>query len=89
MKILYNKVIKLLIQSKGAGIMNIDNITLLDVIDRQTLQSLQDAFAEATGMAALATDDTGSVTRLSNPTEFCMSLTRKSSIGCELSLIHI
>ncbi len=63
--------------------MNIDNITLLDVIDRQTLQSLQDAFAEATGMAALATDDTGSVTRLSNPTEFCMSLTRKSSIGCE------
>lgn len=63
--------------------MNIDNITLLDVIDRQTLQSLQDAFAEATGMAALATDVTGSVTRLSNPTEFCMNLTRKSSIGCE------
>lgn len=63
--------------------MNIDNLTLLDVIDRQTLQSLQDAFAEATGMAALATDETGSVTRLSNPTEFCMSLTRKSPIGCE------
>lgn len=63
--------------------MNIDNLTLLDVIDRQTLQSLQDAFAEATGMAALATDDTGSVTHLSNPTEFCMNLTRKSSIGCE------
>ncbi|MCM1164440.1 MAG: PocR ligand-binding domain-containing protein [Lachnospiraceae bacterium] len=63
--------------------MNIDNITLLDVIDRQTLQSLQDAFANATGMAALATDSTGSVTQLSNPTEFCMNLTRKSKIGCE------
>ena len=63
--------------------MDISNITLLDVIDRQTLQSLQDAFAEATGMAALATDSTGSVTRLSNPTEFCMNLTRTSSVGCE------
>lgn len=29
-------------------------ITLLDVIDRAQLQSLQDAFAKATGMAALA-----------------------------------
>lgn len=63
--------------------MDINNLTLLDVIDRGTLQSLQDAFADATGMAALATDATGSVTRLSNPTEFCMNLTRKSSIGCE------
>lgn len=63
--------------------MDINNLTLLDVIDRQTLQSLQDAFANATGMAALATDSTGSVTQLSNPTEFCMNLTRKSSIGCE------
>lgn len=63
--------------------LDLENITLLDVIDRDTLQSLQDAFANATGMAALATDITGSVTRLSNPTEFCMNLTRKSSIGCE------
>lgn len=63
--------------------MDLENITLLDVIDRQTLQSLQDAFANATGMAALATDQTGSVTRLSNPTEFCMDLTRPSRIGCE------
>ena len=36
--------------------MDIENITLLDVIDRRTLQNLQDAFAAATGMAALATD---------------------------------
>lgn len=63
--------------------MDTSNITLLDVIDRHTLQSLQDAFAEATGMAALATDATGSVTQLSNPTEFCMNLTRTSPVGCE------
>ena len=62
---------------------DLDNITLLDVIDRQTLQSLQDAFAKATGMAALTTDDTGPVTQISNPTEFCMELTRKSSVGCD------
>lgn len=63
--------------------MDINNISLLDVIDRDTLQALQDAFADATGMAALATDDTGSVTQLSNPTDFCMNLTRKSRVGCD------
>lgn len=42
--------------------MDIENITLLDVIDRRTLQNLQDAFAAATGMAALATDENGPVT---------------------------
>lgn len=62
---------------------DLDNITLTDIIDRHTLQQLQDAFAKATGMAALATDDTGSVTELSCPTEFCMELCRKSSVGCE------
>ncbi|MDE6031569.1 MAG: PocR ligand-binding domain-containing protein [Oscillospiraceae bacterium] len=63
--------------------MDLNHISLLDVIDRDTLQALQDAFADATGMAALATDDTGSVTQLSNPTDFCMNLTRKSREGCE------
>ncbi len=63
--------------------MNNENITLLDIIDRQTLQSLQDAFADATGMAALTTDDTGSVTELSNGTDFCMNFTRASKVGCE------
>lgn len=63
--------------------MNNDNITLLDIIDRRTLQSLQDAFADATGMAALTTDDTGSVTELSNGTDFCMNFTRRSRVGCE------
>ncbi|MBE6902339.1 MAG: histidine kinase [Ruminococcaceae bacterium] len=63
--------------------MNQDNITLLDIIDRKTLQSLQDAFADATGMAALTTNDTGSVTELSNGTDFCMNFTRASKVGCE------
>lgn len=63
--------------------MDLNNITLLDVIDRKTLQGLQDAFAAATGMAALATDDTGPVTDGSNFTDFCMNLTRKSKIGCD------
>ncbi|MGN1118956.1 MAG: PocR ligand-binding domain-containing protein [Oscillospiraceae bacterium] len=59
------------------------DLSLLDVIDKQTLQSLQDAFSAATGMAALATDDTGSVTEGSGFTDFCMNLTRKSKKGCE------
>lgn len=63
--------------------MDIENLSLLDVIDKRTLQSLQDAFSAATGMAALATDDTGSVTEGSGFTDFCMNLTRKSKIGCE------
>lgn len=63
--------------------MDLEHLTLLDVIDKGTLQSLQDAFANATGMAALATDDTGAVTHLSNPTEFCMKYTRKSAVGSD------
>ena len=63
--------------------MNIDNIKLLDVIDRNMLQSLQDAFAKATGMAALATDEDGPVTELSNATDFCIKYTRNSPVGCE------
>ncbi len=63
--------------------MDLNNITLLDVIDRRTLQSLQDAFAAATGMAALATDDNGPVTEGSNFTDFCMKLTRESRVGAE------
>lgn len=63
--------------------MDLNNITLLDVIDRRTLQNLQDAFAAATGMAALATDENGPVTEGSNFTDFCMTLTRKSHVGAE------
>lgn len=60
-----------------------ENISLLDVIDIQTLQSLQDAFAAATGMCVVAEDKNGAVTRMSGSSEFCVDLTRKSSVGCE------
>ncbi len=63
--------------------MDLNNITLLDVIDRHTLQNIQDAFAAATGMAALATDKNGPVTEGSNFTDFCMTLTRKSRTGAD------
>lgn len=63
--------------------MGIENIQLTDLIDARTLQKIQDAFANATGMAALTVDLNGPVTQLSNPTDFCMNLTRKSRIGAE------
>lgn len=60
-----------------------EHITLTDLIDGGTLQRIQDAFANATGMAALTVDLDGPVTRLSNPTEFCMTLTRGCPKGAE------
>lgn len=58
-------------------------ITLLDIMNRTQLQSLQDSFAKATGMAALTTDTTGPVTQLSCPTDFCTRCTRTSKVGAE------
>ena len=52
------------------------DVKLLDLIDRETLQTIQDGFSNATGMAALTVDLDGPVTNLSNPTDFCMKLTR-------------
>jgi ligand-binding sensor protein/archaellum component FlaC len=64
--------------------MDLENLSLTDVIDRGTLQALQDAFSAATGMAALSTNYDGTpVTEGSGFTDFCMNLTRKSRIGCE------
>lgn len=60
-----------------------ENITLTDLIDAKTLQKIQDAFANATGMAALTVDLDGPVTQLSNPTDFCMNLTRGCPKGAE------
>lgn len=60
-----------------------ENITLTDLIDATTLQRIQDAFANATGMAALTVDLDGPVTELSNPTDFCMKLTRGCPKGAE------
>lgn len=63
---------------------DINNLKLTDLIDVQTLQEIQDGFSNATGMAALTTDENGTpVTQGSNFTDFCMELTRKSKIGCQ------
>ncbi len=59
------------------------SIALTDLISVSTLQSIQDGFANFTGMAALTTDaDGNAVTKGSNFTEFCIDLTRKSKEGC-------
>lgn len=63
--------------------LDLNSVKLSDIIDVRTLQKIQDAFAKATGMAALCTDMEGAVTQLSNGTTFCMDLTRKSRIGGE------
>lgn len=63
--------------------LDIYSIELLDLISADTLQKIQDAFSDATGMAALATDMNGPVTKLSNPTDFCMNLTRPTKLGGE------
>lgn len=60
-----------------------DDIQLTDIIDVQTIQKIQDSFAKATGMAALTVDLNGSVTELSNGTDFCMNLTRGCPKGAQ------
>lgn len=62
----------------------LDDLKLTDLIDVKTLQDIQDGFSNATGMAALTTDENGvAVTQGSNFTDFCMELTRKSRLGCQ------
>ncbi len=58
-------------------------LKLTDVISVETLQKIQDAFAKATGMAALTVDLDGPVTQLSNGTDFCMKYTRGSKVGLD------
>lgn len=58
-------------------------LTLTDLIDATVLQKIQDAFSNATGMAALTTDAEGiPVTMGSNFSDFCMKYTRTSEVGC-------
>ena len=55
---------------------------ITDLIDANTLQRVQDAFSELTGMAALTTDMAGKpVTEGSKFTDFCMKYTRNSPEG--------
>ncbi len=60
-----------------------ENFRLTDLIDVKTLQSIQDAFSNMTGMAALTADKNGvAVTQGSHFTDFCQKYTRRSLFGC-------
>ncbi|MBE5991013.1 MAG: chemotaxis protein [Paenibacillaceae bacterium] len=57
-------------------------IDIKKFIDLKALQSIQDQFSEATGLAAIAVDAEGNyITKGSNFTEFCMKYTRNSEEG--------
>ncbi len=61
---------------------NLQELQLTDLIEVETLQRIQDAFAAMTGMAALTTDLHGfPVTKGSNFTDFCTKYTRVSEVG--------
>ncbi len=60
---------------------------LLDVLDKKTLQNIQDSFSKATGMAALTIDVDGApITELSSARDFCVKYTRGSKLGLERCL---
>ena len=53
-----------------------------DFMDLKQLQSIQDQFSDATGLAAIAVDADGNyITEGSNFTDFCMKYTRNSEEG--------
>ncbi len=55
---------------------------LTDFMDMAQLQKIQDAFSDATGLAAIAVDNEGNyITKGSNFTDFCMKYTRGCSEG--------
>lgn len=51
--------------------------SLTELINKSTLQSVQDSFSDATGMAAVVMDGTGEITRWSNMTEIGTELIKK------------
>ena len=54
---------------------------LTDVIDADTLQRMQDAFSEMTGIAAITTDANGvAVTEGTCFSDFCMKYTDRKSV---------
>lgn len=59
------------------------NIKLTELIDTDILQKMQDSLSNYIGMASLIADENGTpVTTGSGFTDFCMNLTRKSTLGC-------
>ena len=61
-----------------------EELKLTDLIDVETLQSIQDAFSNLVKISAVTTDANGvPITEGSNWTEFCTKYTRESKIGNE------
>ncbi|MBD5129640.1 MAG: response regulator [Ruminococcaceae bacterium] len=57
-------------------------LNLTDLIDTETLQQIQDAFSDMTGIAALTTDRYGvAITQGSSFEDFCAKYTRTSELG--------
>lgn len=64
------------------GSLDIDSLTIADVIDIEFLQKFQDNFAKGMGLASVTVDDKGNpVTKPSCYTEFCMNFTHATKIG--------
>ena len=58
-------------------------MNISEFMDLGKLQSIQDQFSDATGLAAIAVDAEGNyITEGSNFTDFCMKYTRNSTEGC-------
>lgn len=55
----------------------IEILSLTELIGKSALQSLQDSFSDATGMAAVVMDSSGEITRWSNMTEIGAELIKK------------
>ena len=63
-------------------------VKLVDIIDVNFLQTFQDNFAEAVGVASIAVDIEGKpVTTPSNFTTFCMQHTRGSEVGSKRCMV--
>lgn len=59
-------------------------LSLTDLIDMDTLQRIQDAFWDMTGITAITTDANGVImAQGSHCSDFCMEYTRKSPLGCK------
>jgi PAS domain S-box-containing protein len=62
---------------------DLKNLQLKDIFNISELQKIQDAFAEATGVASIITDPDG--VPITNPSNFCYlceNIIRKSELGC-------
>ncbi|MCR5218199.1 PocR ligand-binding domain-containing protein [Treponema sp.] len=65
--------------------MDRDNLNLTDFINKETLQTMQDAFTNLSGMASVITDPEGEpITRESGFCDFCKNYTRATDKGRKL-----